>query len=137
MDQAKKVTAWSPVEQVLRERVKSSIANFVTALDELIECDSVENRAKLRDMTHWLLRAGARDRFPWPAWIAAPNSSARSMGDPGTNSSACGKRRCRSRERGADAAGGLARDTRTRGKPRNPAVPSVGSGPPASAALAP
>jgi hypothetical protein len=63
MDQPKKVTAWSPVEQVLRERVKSSIANFVTALDELIECDSVENRAKLRDMTHWLLRAGARTRI--------------------------------------------------------------------------
>ena len=63
MDQPKKVTAWSPVEQALREKINSSITDFVAALDKLIEHDSVENRSKLRDTTHWLLRAGARTRI--------------------------------------------------------------------------
>ena len=36
MDQPKKVTAWSPIEQALREKVESSIINFVAALNELI-----------------------------------------------------------------------------------------------------
>jgi hypothetical protein len=80
---------------------------------------------------------GARNRSPWPSPSAAPNSSARSTDNLSAVASGRGNRQFRARARPADAGGAPARETRTRGKPQNPAGPSVGSAPPAAAALAP
>ena len=78
-----------------------------------------------------------RGRAALPSSSAVPNSSERSLGGPVTVSSGCGNRRLRDHGRPADAGGAPGRDTRTRGKRRDPTVPSVESEPPASAVLAP
>ena len=78
-----------------------------------------------------------RGRAALPSSSAVPNSSERSLGGPVAVSSGCGNRRLRDHGRPADAGGAPGRDTRTRGKRRDPAVPSVESEPPASAVLAP
>jgi hypothetical protein len=51
------------IDRVLRERVETDIASFLTAFDAALADDTPESRAGLREATDRLLRAGARTRI--------------------------------------------------------------------------
>jgi len=51
------------IDQALRERVESDITAFLAAFDAALTHDTPESRARLREATDRLLRAGARTRI--------------------------------------------------------------------------
>src|SRR5215467_4772097 len=79
--------------------------------------------------------AGGQARALSPLPSGDQNRPVPLSGDPPVNSSGRDIGRRRARARPADAGGASARETRTQGKPHNPAAPSGGSAPLAAAAL--
>jgi hypothetical protein len=53
----------SSLDPALRQRVDGDIAAFLTAFDSALADDTAESRARLREATDRLLRAGARTRI--------------------------------------------------------------------------
>jgi hypothetical protein len=63
MESEKGQVAATFVDRALRERVESDISVFLAAFDAALADDTAESRARLREATDRLLRAGARTRI--------------------------------------------------------------------------